>query len=265
MSTGLIDQFDRELAPLRKKLIEHPLFQRIQTVDETCLFMEAHVFAVWDFMSLLKSLQQKLTCTTIPWMPPKNREAARFINEIVVGEETDEIETGKYISHFELYLEAMEEAGADTASIKRFLEVFSLTGSYTEALKVTEAAESVRHFVHTTMSFCALAPHEVAAAFLYGREDIIPEMFHRILASSGLSDPSRFRKLKRYLERHIEVDGDSHGPMARRLMVSLCGEDPEKWHQAARVAQAALRERQDLWDGVLASLNLTDNALQELV
>lgn len=253
MSQSGINLFEEELSPFRRRLLEHPLFNRIQTVEEMGIFMESHVFAVWDFMSLLKTLQRQMTCVTVPWRPPQNREAARFINEIVTGEESDEIAPGKYISHFELYLEAMREDGIPSAQIEVFMKALSESGDYEEALRVAEASAHVCAFVRSTMNFCKLAPHEVAAAFLYGREDIIPEMFTRILGVAGLSE-SRFQKLRLYLKRHIEIDGDSHGPMAKMLMQSLCENDPEKWSEAMSVARSALQARYELWNGVLVGL-----------
>lgn len=80
--------------------------------------MQGHVFAVWDFMMLLKQLQRKLTCVDKIWLPPKSNNTARFINEIVVGQQTDVHPDGKnHASHFQLYLEAMREVGADTTVI----------------------------------------------------------------------------------------------------------------------------------------------------
>ncbi len=249
-----LESFEKELFPLRKQLMEHPLFDRIQTITGMSFFMENHVFAVWDFMSLLKTLQLQLTSTSVPWLPPKNRDAARFINEIVTGEESDEISPGKYISHFELYLEAMQEAGANLLQINSFTTALVAGCDYEKALSIAGAPQYVCLFVRTTMKFCTLQPHEVAAAFLYGREDIVPEMFTRILANSTLSERSQLLKLRRYLERHIEIDGESHGPMSKKLMQSLCANDSVKWKGAMLVAQSALRARHQLWDGILAAI-----------
>ena len=101
----------------QKELVNHKIYSKISSVDELKIFMENHIYAVWDFMSLLKALQVNLTCIKNPWIPSDNTQAARFINEIVLEEETDEIKGGGVISHFELYLEAMKQIGANTSKI----------------------------------------------------------------------------------------------------------------------------------------------------
>src|SRR6478735_771827 len=115
------DQLNARLDPLRKKLLDHPVYARIADVDAVRTFMEHHVFAVWDFMSLLKALQQRLTCVTVPWTPQGHRLSRRLINEIVLEEESDEDTRGGYISHFELYRAAMKQCGADTSRVDAFL------------------------------------------------------------------------------------------------------------------------------------------------
>jgi hypothetical protein len=247
-------EFDNDVNEWRSSLVAHPLFHEIQSISQMRQFMEAHVFAVWDFMSLLKTLQNQLTCTKVPWSPPANPQAARFINEIVLGEETDEIQPGEPTSHFELYLGAMKQCGARTSRIEIFVRLLAEGGEVEASLIEARVPSHVRDFVVSTMSFCALRPHEVAAAFLYGREDIIPEMFKRLLKEAPLTSHANLKMLKLYLDRHIEVDGDSHGPMARKLMQCLCGSDPIKWAEASKVAREALHARCLLWDGVLASI-----------
>lgn len=251
---SLIDQFEFSIAPERSALLSHPLFSAVNDLARARFFMEAHVFAVLDFMSLVKSLQAKITCVTVPWVPPPHRDSARFINEIVLGEESDEIEPGFYISHFELYLAAMKDCGADTSFIENFVSQIQAGREISEALEITKAPHSVRSFVETTFSFCRLEVHQIAAAFLYGREDIIPDMFKSILSEPSMSTHPQLKRLRRYLERHIEVDGDSHGPMARKLMQNLCGENKNLWAEAEVVARQALKARHQLWDRVLAGL-----------
>ena len=106
----------------RNRVITHPLYASLDNHEAIVTFMEHHVFAVWDFMSLLKSLQRNLTCVNVPWVPSGPSGSRRLINDIVLVEESDEL-GGGFISHFELYVNGMAEAGADTTVINRFIEL----------------------------------------------------------------------------------------------------------------------------------------------
>ena len=213
--------------------------------------MEFHVFAVWDFMTLLKSLQVSLTCVDIAWQPTGHAGTRRLINEIVLGEETDEVMPGQYRSHLELYIEAMEEVGADSRKIRGFLEDLSFGMDPEQALERARLPECVRAFSGWTWRLARQAPaYEVAAAFLFGREDLIPEMFRKVLTQLGEDAPT----LGLYLERHIELDEGQHGPMARDLLRSLCGDVHGNWIDARNAAVSSLSLRKALWDGVVEEM-----------
>jgi hypothetical protein len=238
------------ISPVRIQLEDHPLYRSIDTVEDLRTFMESHVFAVWDFMSLLKSLQASLTCVTIPWVPSSYPASGRLINEIVLGEESD-VYQGRAISHFELYLEAMRQAGANTRPINDFLRRLKDGLSLSEALGRSGAPSEAQSFVRSTFSFIGAGkPHVTAAAFTFGREDLIPAMFRQLVRDFRQSVPG-LSVFEYYLERHIEVDGDSHGPMARRMLEDLCGGDPRKTLEAEEAATTALEARAQLWDAIL--------------
>ena len=110
-----------QIQPLRDKLKNHELYESLKSIDDIKIFMETHVYAVWDFMSLLKALQNLLTCTKIPWTPNLDSKSARLINQIIVDEESDLNYNGEPKSHFEMYLEAMEEIQANTLPINNFI------------------------------------------------------------------------------------------------------------------------------------------------
>ena len=238
----------------KQKLFGHPLFIEITTLGKLQHFMQYHVFAVWDFMSLTKRLQQDLTCTQLPWLPCADPRAARLINEIVLAEESDKHPTRGYCSHFELYLDAMTEVGASTVTITRFIELQSQGVEVSAALQMIGAPQGVARFVDSTLQIALSAPtHCVAAAFLHGRESVIPSMFERLLHSHvfiGRQAPT----LCHYLSRHIDMDSDDHGPAAHQLLQRLIEADPSRQREADNTALGALESRITLWDDVLASM-----------
>lgn len=245
---------NRTLALRKAQLSEHPIFSAIQSQADLRTFMQTHVFAVWDFMTLTKRLQAELTCVRLPWLPVLDCAAARLINDIVLGEETDEHPAGGHCSHFELYLEAMAEVGADTHPARRFVELQREGVNYAAALHAVGASPAAQAFVGHTLEVALHAPaHEVAAAFLHGRESVIPSMFQQLLAQWRI-DRAQAPTFHYYLQRHIELDGDNHGPAAERLLARLTGAHPQRQHQGLAAAIAAVESRITLWDHLHASL-----------
>ena len=221
-----ISDINGALQPLKDRLLQHPLYDKIRTLDDLHCFLEHHVYAVWDFMSLLKALQQQLTCTTTPWLPIGNPEVRYLINEIVVAEETDLAMDGKRQSHFEMYLDAMNQCGANTLAVQRFLEDIQKTQNIFVSIKHAEVHPKVRAFLDFTFRVIEEGKaHKIAAAFTFGREDLIPNMFTEILKNFQQNFPQTdLSKLIYYFERHIELDGDEHGPMAMQMITELCGD-----------------------------------------
>lgn len=246
------------IAPLHDALLNHPIYAEVDSLSRLREFMQIHVFAVWDFMSLVKRLQRELTSSSLPWMPPVSSRIARFANEVVLGEESDLGPDGMPTSHFELYLRAMEEIGADTTLVKGFMAQIDLGAHYADVLEEMNVPPGVAEFVNETLR-CAIQGSlvEVASFFFFGREDVIPEMFERLLKSWG-NAKAEVPHFAYYLERHIELDGDSHGPWAREMLTALAGQSESNWKEAASAAERAISSRIKLWDRVLAHLKNTE-------
>jgi hypothetical protein len=248
-----IEKLKDSIEPTRQKVISHPLYRELKTKDAVVTFMEHHVFAVWDFMSLLKTLQRNLTCVQVPWVPTGPLVSRRLINDINLVEESDELD-GSFISHFELYLAGMRQAGADPTAVDAFIGLLRGGRPVLDALDEAGAPGPAAEFVAVTWDFISGVPvHCQAAAFAFGREDLIPDMFDQVAALNAESgDLSTFVD---YLRRHIQVDSEEHTPMAMQMLVDLCGDDGAKWAQCEETVNLALSARLRLWDGILGQIH----------
>jgi hypothetical protein len=253
----LLTELRERLAPMREQVKSHLLYRDISSLEDLRVFLESHVFAVWDFMSLLKTLQQMLTCVNVPWLPTPSPVCRRLVNDIVLGEESDTFD-GNYLSHFELYRQAMLEANANVHPIDAFLAELSSGKPLRSALLTNGIPREAGRFVEATFSIINQGkPHIVAAAFTFGREDLIAGMFRSVVSGLHRRFPGHVRLFQLYLERHIEVDGDSHSPMALKMISELCGSDTTRWKEAAQAAEQALDARLALWTSIRDRIRLS--------
>jgi DUF3050 family protein len=246
-----IEKIKKVIEPLRQQIINHKVYSAIENVNDLKVFMQYHVFAVWDFMSLLKALQNNLTCTTVPWFPKGLADTRFLINEIVVGEESDVDEAGNRKSHFELYLDAMHQCGADTSQIEKFTEVLKGSRDFNSAYTISNTPEEARNFVDFTFKIInSNKDYLQSAIFTFGREDLIPGMFLSIVNDIHKNFPDSISIFKYYLERHIEVDGGHHSNLALQMTSTLCGKNELFWKEAEQATIESLQMRINLWDGV---------------
>jgi len=250
-----INKLKQKIEPLRQEIINHKLYSEIKDINDLKVFMEFHVYAVWDFMSLLKTLQGNLTCTTVPWFPKGSANTRHLINEIVVGEESDIDLNGIRKSHFELYLDAMQQCGANTSEIKTFIEILKNTNDFNSAFSASQTPKEAKDFVNFTFKIIGSKKEYLQAAiFTFGREDLIPGMFMSIVNDIHKNFPDSISIFKYYLERHIEVDGDHHSHLALQMTSSLCGEDEQFWGEALQATIESLKKRIELWDGAYTQI-----------
>jgi hypothetical protein len=181
--------------------------------------------------------------------------AARLINDIVLAEETDENPNGGYCSHFELYLLAMKEAGASTDKIELLIGYLKSGASFSEALKMIAVPSFVQQFLECNYQMAIHGkPHEIAASFTLGREELIPDLFQQLVNKLTQVKPEQLATLAYYFERHIQLDSDEHGPQALRMVALLTNNDPIKIKEAENAAREALEARRILWDGIHVEL-----------
>lgn len=253
MSSAFEPEF---IAALRERLDSHPVYAALKSVEDLRVFMQHHVHSVWDFMSLIKYLQHAVAPARWPWTPGIDPTVQRFINELVLEEETDEAgpgNPGEFASHFQLYLGAMREIGADADTPACFVDIAGRDG-IDAALAGGLAPPPAARFNRVTFDFIASGkPHVVAAALALGREHIIPSMFRAFLARMAVAE-EQAPVFHYYLNRHIHLDEDFHAPLSLRLLEALCGVDAAKVAEAREAAVRAVEARIEFWDGVLAVL-----------
>lgn len=247
-----IDSIQNKIKDHRNKLLEHKLYSNIETIKDLQVFTENHIYAVWDFMSLLKALQIRLTCTKTPWLPNNNSQTAYLINEIVLAEETDINQVGERKSHYELYLDAMIDIGAKTEKPVEIINEIANSENIFNAIENINIHPNIKNFLNFTFSVINEGkPHKIAAIFTFGRENLIPNMFNEILREfeKNVSEGD-ISKLIYYFERHIELDEDEHGPMALEMVSMLAENDPVKWKEIEDISIEALEKRILLWDAI---------------
>ena len=246
---------DAFIESLRERLAAHPIYAAVQTLDDLRVFMQHHVYSVWDFMSLIKYLQNEIAPARWPWTPSGDASVQRFINELVLEEETDIALPGQdgHTSHYLLYLAAMREIGADADTPARFVQIVAEQG-IAAALGAGLAPVPSATFTRSTFDFLGSGKsHTVAAALALGREHVIPSMFRAFLSRMAVTE-AQAPSFHYYLNRHVHLDEDFHAPMSLRLLAALCGEDAGKWREAEAAAEAAVNARLLFWDGVLKAL-----------
>ena len=247
-----ITNLKEHIKQARVQLLAHPVYAQINDLHGLQKFTSIHVFAVWDFMSLLKSLQIGLTSVSLPWMPVGTANTRYLINEIVTGEESDVDENGNRISHFELYLNAMKQMGSSTIWIDQVIAKIKSGNSIEQSIEKSEMPIQVKQFLNFTFDIAQNAPlHVKAAVFTFGREDLIPDMFTEILNKIDGDNPGKIAIFKYYIERHIEVDGGHHNILALEMVADLCGDDETKWEEAIQASLKSLELRSVLWDGIM--------------
>jgi hypothetical protein len=261
-----IEKIKRTIEPFRQEIINHKVYSAIKDIDDLKVFMQFHVYAVWDFMSLLKTLQSNLTCTTVPWYPKGSAETRYLINEIIVGEESDEDLNGIRKSHFELYLDAMKQCGADTSKIEAFTEVLKNTGDFNTAYLHSETPKEAKDFVDFTFKIIESGKDYLQSAiFTFGREVLIPNMFISIINKMHKNLPNDISIFKYYIERHIEVDGNHHSHLALQMTANLCKDNEQFWKEAEESVIESLKQRIELWNGVYRMLTVRSTPSMHLV
>ena len=248
-----ISSIKNELEALQNRLDRHPINEAIDSLDKLKVFMSHHIFSVWDFMNILKGLQLEFTCMTIPWRPVKYPELARLIHEIVLEEESDEI-SGSVTSHFAYYVKALSVIDPDNPIASSFLRDLDAGKSYENLIQASYIPAAAKAYLKSNFELIHNRPSlEVASVFAFGRELLIPRLFRHLLGQFKAFEHPEIKEFVLYLERHIDLDEDHHGPLAEKMVLSLIGSKKDT-ETVKCVAKNALEARLSFWDGILNAL-----------
>ena len=252
MESSRIEAIRNTLKPMRVRLLAHEIYLQLETLDDLREFMEHHVFAVWDNLSQLKALQNCISSPDVAWTPSEEPVSTRIINEMVVEEESDSDGKGGYMSHFELYRRAMKEAGAKTYMIDRFLVLMQEEEDLEKALEKIRMPESIKNYLRMNWEITNCEkPHQIAAAYFLGREDVVGELLHRLDGDLLDFHEKNLALYRDYLLRHTKVDEQEQSRRMEAVLTELCGDNEQKWQEAEAAAKEALAARYALWDGML--------------
>ncbi len=245
--TKKVQVLEKKLVAVQQELIEHVVYKDLMNIHNLRIFMGYHVFAVWDYMTLLKGLQRHITCTRVPWKPSTYpKELIRLINSMVLEEESDLDQNDQACDHFSLYVRAMEEMNADSKPIKSFLKNLD-----TDILS-TPLKECMQFSINIAQNYPL---HILAGVFYFGREQLIPRIFKPYLEGvtsypAGTLTPT----LSYYLRRHMDLDGNQQVARIMKLLDVACMDSPKAYQEALSYGIQACLLRKKLWDKALESM-----------
>jgi hypothetical protein len=246
-----IQSLEDQLAPLQQQIAAHPLINALTTRAALDCFMTHHVFAVWDFVCLLKTLYARIGCVSVPWFPPQDADSVHFLSSILLDEESDQLpHHPERCAHFDLYRHAMQQCGANTQPIVQFLYRLQQGHTLAQALQASEIPLAARRFVESTWAFFTEPTPAIAAAFVFGREAMVPQLFTPLLAQMERHAIPRCGLFKDYLTRHIAIDSAAHYPQALKMLEHLCRDSAEDWRMVQKAAEQALTERLRFLSGI---------------
>lgn len=245
----------RRLEPVRRSLSAHRLYGLLERRENVAAFMEHHVYAVWDFMALLKAVQRHLTCVDVNWRPAGPAAIRRLVNEIVLEEESDEVD-GVATSQFELYRRGMRRAGAASDKIDCFVaEIEGGNPIEIATARCGVSADAVALLRTTQGAIATCEPHIIVATFALGWEDIVASTFDPILAR--IPQVEELETFASFLRRRIERNRRGRGTMALAMLSQICDGSATRWREAGLAGADALSARLAFWNAIATMLECT--------
>ena len=244
----MINQIKVNCSSLYERLSSHKIYDSLDSENAIKVFMQHHIYSVWDFMNLLKFLQQQFTCTSVPWRPYKSAKLSRLINEIVLEEESDCIDNQE-TSHFMYYYKAIETCGFNTDHISKFIIDLNSVESYQALISQPYIPKSSKRFMNATFDCINNGVISVAAAFAFARESLVPSLFEPIIFQLAKTNNPKYDQFISYLKRHVELDGEQHSHLAFDMLSEIV-ETEQDWQDVEKSAKQSLESRIAFWDGI---------------
>lgn len=245
-----------EIEDLKSELAAHCLYTKLQHMEDIHIFMEHHVFAVWDFMSLAKALQLHLDATQVIEKQTDNSKILGFVNGILTGGETDPNKKEIVLSHLEMYLELMDEIGANTTNIKKLIASSAAGLDIHEAMQIAQLTDEQQRILNFTQTIIATNEiHKIAVAATLVPEGMISNRFLKILKETEERDNLLVPKFKNYLNRYKAIDGNDYGLLSLEMVTHFCDSDGKKWVDILDIAMKTLSHRIYLWDAIVDEID----------
>jgi hypothetical protein len=251
---------NQQVTDFKNRLQQHPAFNNIQSLDELRKFTVYHIFLVWDYMSLLKSLQTQLTCTQTPWKPVQSPYIRYLVNSLVLKEESDLGADGEYASHYEMYRNAMQAMKADTGLMDNLMAHIETDMPVIKAIELSNIPGPVKDFLEYTFWVVQKTSlHEQAAVLCYGREGFGHQLIYQRAVALQQNHAEELNPFLYYLRHKNEINEKYHSQLSAILLEQLCGTDEKKWHEATQAANQSLRNRIRLFDYIHEKIVATKN------
>jgi len=219
--SNLKSEFPDEIQTLIKvseDVINHPMFKKLNNIYNIKKYSEFQIWCVWDFMSILKQVQNFIFCNDILWLPPENPNAGAAFYRLIESEETDLGFKGGDLnraSHFQSFRAAMQELNADTKNIDNFLELIKTGKTLPEALNKSGASPQTKSFLLTNNHLIKQSPYNAIALITLTRENFLPAVFKSLL--SYVNENEKIELFVWYHKRHIYLDSVLHGPLSIQI------------------------------------------------
>lgn len=234
-------------------LERHKIYKLLNNQTSLANFMERHVVCVWVYHSLLRSLYQDIVSQLTDLNGDRSKECLRLITEIVLEEVVEDLGDGQYQSHLELYVEAMEDLGANITPILTFFDMLEKGYTTKRSLELANFPIEAVRYAKTILPLLKEPPYKKAAALFYEGEPFIPDSF--LTQVEVLLPKVPVNLLLDYFEGHIEGLKRPGFSATGRLVEIFCASDKRYELQAEKIAEKVMKSRLELWNLIATDLD----------